>query len=341
MLFSKSQDILEHIQRECYNAKDTKHLHLSHLGIVLTNDSKESSFNLFHIIQQCINESNLQNILRIDLSYNHLYYIPQDAFQIFPNLRELWLHGNQQLKELPNVSSLMKLEVLDISFTQIESLPSYLSQLSHLIEINWMATPLEENLYRMFQIECNDFHSLIRHLTAIYDRSILETKLSDTITEFYLVKGLGSDGPNLNQVIDELIYNSKQLFSNSQDFNTFVRRVTTYLPDDMNQINENYLKNVKSKITEFQRETLKQRLSAELDIRLRNFYYDRLEIENVKLILKSIYDNIILLEDIEFVIKYSSQVFPSNVEDAMNGELILKNMMHLQQELTLKRNVCY
>ncbi len=95
----------------------------------------------------------------------------------------------------------------------------------------------------------------------------------------------------------------------------------------------------KTKYHNMQRETQRKRMSAEVEIRLRNIYFDRVERSTVENILSAIYNHVHLLEDIEFFVKYASQILPPNPEEALKGELIWSNILELQGQLTEKRDV--
>lgn len=71
-------------------------------------------------------------------------------------------------------------------------------------------------------------------------------------------------------------------------------------------------------------------------------YYDRIERTEVTALLDSIYKHVESLEDIQFLVKYATQVLPPEPSQA-SGELIWKNILALQASLTQQREVanCY
>jgi hypothetical protein len=58
-------------------------------------------------------------------------------------------------------------------------------------------------------------------------------------------------------------------------------------------------------------------------------------VENV---INSIYEHVLSLEDIQFLVKYANQVLPPTVNQC-DGGTVWKNILDLQAELTAKRNV--
>ena len=85
-------------------------------------------------------------------------------------------------------------------------------------------------------------------------------------------------------------------------------------------------------------ETKRKRLAADVEIKLRNIYFDRVERTAVENIINSIYEHVHSLEDIQFFVQYASKALPVNPDDA-RGELIWQNIVQLQNELTAKREV--
>ena len=67
-------------------------------------------------------------------------------------------------------------------------------------------------------------------------------------------------------------------------------------------------------------------------------YFDRIERSEVTEVLDSIYKNVKLLEDVQFLVQYAPQVLPPTVPEA-TGERIWENIVALQEDLTNKREV--
>lgn len=67
-------------------------------------------------------------------------------------------------------------------------------------------------------------------------------------------------------------------------------------------------------------------------------YFDRIERSEVTTLLDSIYANVHLLEDVQFLVQYAPQVLPPAVQEA-TGERIWANILALQQDLNNKREV--
>ena len=62
-----------------------------------------------------------------------------------------------------------------------------------------------------------------------------------------------------------------------------------------------------TKFYALQRETTRKRMAADVEIKLRSIYFDRIERSMVEDVLNAIYEHVIELEDVEFLVKYASQ----------------------------------
>ena len=83
----------------------------------------------------------------------------------------------------------------------------------------------------------------------------------------------------------------------------------------------------------FQRETQRKCLTGDLEIKLRQIYFDRIERSGVANMIDSIYKQVTLLEDMQFLIKYATTVLPPSPSDDA-GDVVWENILTLQNELT-------
>jgi|LauGreSBDMM110SN_4_FD.fasta_scaffold13742_1 hypothetical protein len=312
------------LRREVANAQFSHVLYLSHCQFPTVPRL---------IFQQ--SHEYLSSIKHLDLSFNNITIIP-DALSSLVNLKELWL-SNNPIKSLPTVlgSSLHKLEVLDIRNTQITFLPPSFAGMHKLYELDWRNTPLEVELRDNYNIETNDLHSLMKLLQSMFTRKELESKLLELLTGEHFAKE--SDKPNIKQFIIELVRTLSNMFDDLMEFNYFVKRAGTLLPEKTEDITEDSLLKTKQAFLQMRKDTYKKRLAADVEIKLRSFYFDRIERPAVVACIDSIYVHVKTLEDIEFFIKYFKSVLPPHPKDA-NGELIMANILVLQNELIQQRN---
>ena len=277
---------------------------------------------------------NATKLVRLDLSWNNLQSLPGDICKLV-NLRELWLHNNPQLSELPKgMRSLEKLEVLDIRNTSISVLPPELVTLSKLYEIDWRETPLAESLQSEHDVAVNDLPALQDLLLDQFTRSNLEAQLLEILQGTHFAKE--ADKPNMAALIRSLVQTLSDMYADLVDFKLFVRSADNLLPEKMADINAASLQRTKDDFKAMQRGVHRQRLSADVEIKLRNIYFDRAERQHITAMLDGIYASVASLEDIQFLVKYATQILPPDPA-TVTGPLVWERLLALQQELTDKR----
>lgn len=145
---------------------------------------------------------------------------------------------------------------------------------------------------------------------------------------------------------------------NLDDFKQYSRKVGKLLPQKAEDIVDNTVEKSKELFYKMRRDTDRQRMAADVDIKvflnssnvfvlmtafpqqqLRGMYYDRIERTEVTALLDSIYQHVELLEDIQFLVKYATQVLPPDPKHA-NGKVVWDNILALQETLTQQRQVC-
>lgn len=311
----------EKVKEEMGKAVETGMLYLSHAAL--------PSFPM-----SILNPS-LEKLFRLDLSYNNIQVIPKEIVTLF-NLKELWLHNNP-ISEIPScITGCPKLEVIDIRYTRVNSLPPNIALLKKLVELDWKNTPLEETLMLEYKVAAGDVSGLKAVYHGIHGRDAQKEQLKEFFTGVHFLEE--SDKPNMTSLIANLVEDLSELFPNLDDFTLFVRRSNTLIPNQMAKINPERLVKAREEFLIMKDATKRKRLSADVEIKLRNIYFDRVERSAVEDINNSIYEHVLSLEDIQFFVQYASKVLPVNPDDA-NGELIWNNIVELQSELIAKREV--
>jgi len=188
-----------------------------------------------------------------------------------------------------------------------------------------------ENEYNILP---NQLEQLMDLKMSTYTRKELDSQLSEVLNgEHYKAE---ADKPNMKSFIKNLVITLSGLFDNLIDYRLFVRRACTLLPEKTDMINSKTLEKTKEKFYQMQRDTTRQRMAADVEIKLRCIYFDRIERKRVIEVIDSIYEHVLSLEDIIFFVQYAKDVLPSTADEA-NGELIWKNILNLQDDLTNKR----
>jgi len=73
-------------------------------------------------------------------------------------------------------------------------------------------------------------------------------------------------------------------------------------------------------------------------MKLRNIYFDRVEPKAVTDMIADIYRHVDALQDIQFLVKYATQLLPAKPEE-VNGPAVWSSIVDLQSKLTRKREV--
>ena len=79
-----------------------------------------------------------------------------------------------------------------------------------------------------------------------------------------------------------------------------------------------------------------KKLAAELELKLRNIYFDRIDPQKVEGIVNGIYEVIRDLDDIIFLIKHAKVLFPERSEDVV-AATVRDNLVQLQNKLAQER----
>jgi len=275
----------------------------------------------------------MSKLRRLDLSHNYITEIPP-SISLLTNLRELWLQGNPISRLIPEMQSLKKLEVLDIRNTKIEELPLELGMLDNLFEVDWKNTPMAKNYEINYGIPVNDIVKLKEYLITSNTRKTIELTMYDFLLREHFV--YDADKPHIRSSVRKLVTKISSSFDNLDDLKQYGRKVGKLLPGKMDDVVDNTVQKSINDFYQMRRDTDRQRLAADVDIKLRGMYYDRIERTEVTALLDSIYKHVESLEDIQFLVKYAPQVLPAEPNKA-NGSIIWKNILTLQEELTQQR----
>lgn len=118
--------------------KSLEYLDLSHNSITLVPKSFAPQHNLKTLLlsHNKINKipqalAMLSNLEILDLSSNNIFSLPHGLFELMHSLRRLLLNQNP-LTDIPELSDLISLELLDLSETAITKIPVSIAKLSQL-----------------------------------------------------------------------------------------------------------------------------------------------------------------------------------------------------------------
>lgn len=277
----------ERIREEIKNAKFSQSLMLGHCY-------------LHSIPMQIFADESLLNLRRLDLSNNSISVIPS-SITILTNLRELWLQYNPVEEFIVDMHHMTKLEVIDISHTKIKDIPIEMALLENVYDWNWKNTPLSINLKEKHGIEVNDLVQFKEYLILANTRKDLELSLFEVLYGEHFV--MDADKPHIRSRIKKLVkvslinkyiitiflYNFKKnisaVFDDLEDIRVFVKRVEKLLPSSIDDIKDNTPEHAKELFYKLRRDTDRQRLGADVEIKVIII----ISINNTIIILKYIY----------------------------------------------------
>ena len=276
----------------------------------------------------------IDSLVRLDVSNNKISELPLEI-ALLNNLKELWINSNP-IKEIPScISDCSKLEIIDIRNTLINDLPSTICQLKKLYEIDWRDSPLQTFLEIDNNISFGDLRSVLGICRYRFDRSNLRAELQEALSGEHFASDL--DKPNIQQRINAVVDMAYECFTDLEEFKIFVRRVDKLLPHEIDLVHENSMVQAREAFYKLRDDTTRQRLAADVEIKLRGLYYDMVEPPVIEAMIKGIYEHVLTLEDVQFLVKYAKQVMPEN-PSIVTGKLIWDNILDLQNELIEKRN---
>ncbi|GMF57584.1 unnamed protein product [Phytophthora fragariaefolia] len=314
-------------------------------------------------------------LVRLDLSFNQLegpHAIP-DAIGSLIALRELYVNNNPRLQQLPSaLVNCTKLQVLDASSSGLDSLPRELGRLQNLRMINIDDTPLErrweakghlakrdkDNDPLTFSLENSDNNAQIGSMTKTSstktdltpcqqillklrrkdEREQLKVELFDQLRDQIYRLDRHDDSVTASAVLRTALHQVLKQFPLATEIRSLVRNVERLFPQEFSI--ETF---EKLDVTRIRREfdvlrtaTDRKKRAADLELKIRNLYFDRIDPTTVESMVHQIYAHLPELSDIKFLIKYAPKLFPKEARD-VNGEQIQRDLVALQQQFARER----
>jgi hypothetical protein len=277
----------------------------------------------------------VDTLRRLDVSFNYIEVLPKEI-GLLTNLRTL-LVGSNPITCLPEeIASLTKIEEMDIRNTRIAEVPLVVSVLKELFDLDWRDTPMAADFKKRYNLEPCDLHGLKHLLKKKHERETIEQEFTTFLENVKFVKDGAEIGAPFKDMVAAIVRTCSDMFEDNDQFRTFFRRQDNFLPKMFHQYNKRSLAKAKEEFIAFQRETQRKCLAGDLEIKLRQIYFDRIERSTVANMISSIYKHVELLEDVQFLIKYATTVLPPSPSDD-GGETVWNNILDLQNELTTKR----
>lgn len=291
-------------------AKKTGILHLNDLG--LTSIPPE-------VFQ-------LTNLVRLDLGWNELSQLPAQIGTL-TNLEQLWVNSNPLISLPVEIEKCRKLRVLDLRDTELYKIPRELGRLPDLIEIDLRDVPLKAKL-REANVSSEALMKYLAHKDVRKNQKLqLERKLREGIYREVADSAEGSVG------IKRLVKGVFVEFQAVEEVNNLIRNAERLFPANLHMADACEIRKV---FVRLKRQNENKKLSAELELKIRAIYFDRIDPQAVEGMVKSIYEEVTVLEDVQFLIRHAAALFPPSYQD-VDGATLHTALVALQNRLARER----
>lgn len=317
-------------------------------------------------------------LVRLDLSFNQLegsHAIP-DTIGSLVALRELYVNNNPRLKRLPSsVVHCTKLQVVDTSSSALDSLPQQLGRLQNLRVINIDDTPLqcrweikghllkknENDGPLIFSFSCytipfqpatttstgspaktppSSCQQILRKLRRKDEREQLKRELFDLLHDKIYRLMRHNDSAAASMILHIALRRVLKLFPQAADVRSLVRNAERLFPQvfSMESFEKLDATRLRREFDVLRTATERKKRAADLELKIRNLYFDRIDPTTVERMVHQIYDHLPQLSDIKFLIKHAPRLFPKEAR-SVNGEQIKRDLVSLQQQFAHERAV--
>ncbi|KAG1706475.1 hypothetical protein DVH05_001624 [Phytophthora capsici] len=312
------------------------------------------------------------SLVRLDLSFNHLegpQAIP-NAIGSLVALRELYVNNNPSLKRLPgSLVHCVKLQVLDASSSALDTLPQELGRLQHLRVINIDNTPLQRrwetkgHLVKknenedplIFSLDC--YHNtsqpaldspisavptacqqILRKLRRKDEREQLKRALFELLRDKTYRLKRHADSEAANTVLHATLHRVLKLFPQAIDVRSLLRNAERLFPQEFSieSFEKLDVERIRREFDVLKTATERKQKAADLELKIRNLYFDRMDPTTVEAMVHEIYKHLPELSDIKFLIKYAPRLFPKEARN-VKGERIQRDLVALQEQFARER----
>lgn len=296
----------------------------------------------------------LPSLVRLDLSGNLLATLP-DAIRSLKSLQFLWVSENPKLTTLPlALSSCSQLRVLDARSTALVSLSCQLARLTELRVLDIGETPLETRWLEkrhLTQVGASKspfasdaqrerYLQIQRKLQRKDERTRLKKELFDKLhDDLYRVERSDSAGDAcLRQTIQRLL----KPFPVADEIRSVIRNAERLFPSLavgaslVVALEKLEATAFRAAFDSLRTDNERKKRAADLELKIRALYFDRIDPSTVEGIVQSIYREVAALGDVNFLIKHAAMLFPKEPKD-VDGKTIYARLVALQEELARER----
>jgi hypothetical protein len=271
----------------------------------------------------------LTNLVRLDLGWNQLATLSPRIGEL-TKLEELWLNHNP-LESLPvELENCAKIKVLDLRNTSLRRLPNEIGRLNYLYSIDLRGAKLKPKQWAVFAD--GGTYKLLAHLKNRDLRKEAKIRMFSKLREG-IYRGV-CDTPGGPEEVQTLVKDVIRTFDQLEEIKSLIRNVERLFPEDIMLVD---IPKIRDYFFNLRRENEMKKLAAELELKIRVIYFDRIKVETVEDMVHEIYNEIHDLDDIKFLIRYAPRLFPPTAEE-VTGEGIADAVLALQEAQAKERS---
>lgn len=228
---------------------------------------KSGLVHLSYYNLQSIPESvfDLSKLYRLDLGWNQLQVVP-DAIGVLHHLEYLWLNNNPLMAMSPNIAQCQELKLLDIQCTPLKTLPHELGRIARLENIDLGP---KSCLAPAFGRTTGSILSHLRHQDL---RKHLMKDLYDKLREesYRELTSTKAGNAEIQKVVQQVFH----AFTELNEIKGLIRHAARLFPISIDQVE---VEAIREKYLSLKRENEMKKMGAELQIKIRNIYFDRID----------------------------------------------------------------
>lgn len=302
------------------------------------------------------------SLLRLDLSFNLLEAVPE-AISALTALQVLYLNHNPRLTLLPvTLTKCVKLQVLDVSCTALNALPCEYGRLERLKVLDIGATPLERRWLKkkhftkapdddesdednnnepsataaQASAETTQCQQILKKLRRKDERAQLKRQLFERLhDQVYRIERVDTLAAN---AVRTMLQRVLKHFPLAEELRSLIRNAERLFPSvftipAMEKLDALAVRGAYDVLRD---ENERKKRGADLEIKIRNLYFDRIDPTRVEKMVASIYEHVRALADVKFLVKHAAQLLPQDAKD-VDGREIYSKLVALQQEIARER----
>lgn len=225
----------------------------------------------------------MTDLVRLDLGWNELTEIPDEIAEL-GKLEQLWCNSNPIKTLTPLLCKCSKLKVIDLRNTFINDIPREVGRLKNLVEFDLRGNTLRSKL----SDKADSVIDVMEHLAHKDVRRRLKERLEEDLREGIYREV--ADGEEATRMIKVLVKAVFQEFKDNAEVKNVIRNCDRLFPEDLELADAAKIREV---FVTLRRENEMKKLAADLELKIRNIYYDRIDPQKVEGIVKGVYSVVI------------------------------------------------